>query len=266
LTFPGFVYNEHSTSLTLIGDSGTNMAMNCTDEMEEFDIFKRNDYNQSWEPSMLDSVEYGVEHGVNDKNDEDVFSWSDVLANRLEANKSVDESTSVTAQNNAGGKTIPSVVTKKTKGSKKKNPSETKDNFSCSVCDKKFHFKSFFERHVRVHTKETPFECSTCGQKFSQSNNLKAHINTEHNGFKNECKLCGKWFTGESNLRSHVNLTHGMAEPIKCTTCGVFIRANFKRHTESKKHLMELEKAGVVNDQKVDGNALMELFAASLMD
>jgi hypothetical protein len=109
------------------------MAMNCTDEMEEFDIFKRNDYNQSWEPSMLDSVEYGVEHGVNDKNDEDVFSWSDVLANRLEANQSVDESTSVTAQNNAGGKTIPSVVTKKTKGFKKKNPSE-KRTISVARC------------------------------------------------------------------------------------------------------------------------------------
>lgn len=47
---------------------------------------------------------------------------------------------------------------------------------ACGECGKKFAFKSSLERHLRVHTGETPHGCHLCPRRFARTDRLLAHL------------------------------------------------------------------------------------------
>ncbi len=73
-------------------------------------------------------------------------------------------------------------------------------SFSCSVCEKKFHFKSTLSIHERVHQKPK-FICADCGRSFRTKPPLTVHC-LEHLGLKPyKCRECQKVF-------HHANTNH----------------------------------------------------------
>ena len=58
---------------------------------------------------------------------------------------------------------------------------EKKNNFECSLCQRKFGLKHNLNMHIAVvHEKKKPFECSMCPSKFGQNVALKRHIAAVH--------------------------------------------------------------------------------------
>lgn len=79
----------------------------------------------------------------------------------------------------------------------------TRKSLSCQYCNKTFHHKGDYNKHLRKHTKEKPFSCSVCDRKFSHTSNLQRHLRL-HSGQKPfSCKNCLKSFSRKDKLASH---------------------------------------------------------------
>ncbi|KYM96604.1 DNA-directed RNA polymerase III subunit RPC5 [Cyphomyrmex costatus] len=66
--------------------------------------------------------------------------------------------------------------------------------YICETCGKEFSFKSWLDRHKRIHTGEKPFECVSCGKSFRKTDLLK-HKRMHDNERPFECKYCELRFT-----------------------------------------------------------------------
>ncbi|XP_031419547.1 zinc finger protein 436-like isoform X2 [Clupea harengus] len=104
-------------------------------------------------------------------------------------------------------------------------------NYSCSVCDKTFHFWTQFRLHQYGHTGRRPYCCALCGKRFTQKGSLKVHQRTHTGERPYHCTLCGKSFTQEGNLKLHQR-THTGERPYHCTQCG----KSFTREGSLKEH------------------------------
>ncbi|XP_045181615.2 sal-like protein 4 isoform X8 [Mercenaria mercenaria] len=51
-------------------------------------------------------------------------------------------------------------------------------NFACEICHKAFTDNWNLQRHIRVHTGESPYNCELCHKAFKGKSNLKAHMVT----------------------------------------------------------------------------------------
>ncbi|XP_042559826.1 zinc finger protein 70-like isoform X2 [Clupea harengus] len=91
--------------------------------------------------------------------------------------------------------------------------------YSCSVCDKTFHFWTQFRLHQYIHTGRRPYCCSLCGKSFTREGGLKQHQRTHTGDRPYHCTQCGKSFTREGGLKQHQRI-HTGERPYHCTQCG----------------------------------------------
>ncbi|XP_054631077.1 zinc finger protein OZF-like [Dunckerocampus dactyliophorus] len=110
--------------------------------------------------------------------------------------------------------------------------------FSCSVCDNTFTQRSTMMRHMATHTGEKPFSCSVCGKRFSQNSHRLSHMTT-HTGEKPySCSVCVSTFTQRSTLMRHM-ATHTGEKPFSCSVCGKRFSQNSHRLSHMTTHTRE---------------------------
>ncbi|XP_042867794.1 zinc finger and SCAN domain-containing protein 21-like [Penaeus japonicus] len=104
--------------------------------------------------------------------------------------------------------------------------------FACSVCGKKFSFKSWLQDHARGHTKEKPFSCNICGKSFTWKTDLMKHTRTHTKEKPYSCQTCGKSFAEKGTLMCHIRV-HTKERPYRCEICSKAFsnRGNLVQHT-----------------------------------
>lgn len=49
-------------------------------------------------------------------------------------------------------------------------------NYRCEICDKRFQFDSFLQRHKKMHSEVKEFKCPQCGRCYKYRGNLNVHL------------------------------------------------------------------------------------------
>ena len=92
--------------------------------------------------------------------------------------------------------------------------------FTCSQCMHTFTSKPNLERHVRLHTGQTPYQCSKCGQGFSRKDNFTLHQLLHKKPKPFTCTFCGKSYKDRYSLKMHFTQRHNMTLLHTCMQCG----------------------------------------------
>ena len=84
----------------------------------------------------------------------------------------------------------------------------------CDYCGEKFYD---LQKHMLVHTRETPYECQVCSKKFTKLERLKFHEGV-HTFNKVKCKVCNKGLRSQAALTQHERI-HTGEKPFLCSFC-----------------------------------------------
>ncbi|KAL2102483.1 hypothetical protein ACEWY4_001651 [Coilia grayii] len=103
--------------------------------------------------------------------------------------------------------------------------------YHCSFCRKSFSRKTWFKKHLHIHSGDKPYHCKQCGKRFLQTEDLKRHKRTHTGERPYRCKQCGKGFSLAGNLRTHQRI-HTGDKPYHCKQCGRWFshKGSLKRH------------------------------------
>ncbi|XP_045906420.1 zinc finger protein 271-like isoform X2 [Micropterus dolomieu] len=105
-------------------------------------------------------------------------------------------------------------------------------HFSCSVCRKHFQGRVEVVNHMRIHTGQKPFSCSICKKTFPWRGRVLMHMRI-HTGEKPfSCSICGLRVNQSSTLTTHLRV-HTGEKPFTCSVC----KASFSRRNNLSRHL-----------------------------
>ncbi|XP_044203525.1 zinc finger protein 665-like isoform X1 [Thunnus albacares] len=107
-------------------------------------------------------------------------------------------------------------------------------SYQCSQCDKGFQTSKGLENHMRDHTGEKPFPCVICGKRFKQESTLRAHYVTHSGERPHLCSICGKRYARTEELKVHLRV-HTGEKPYQCDKCGksFYYRQGFNNHKKT---------------------------------
>lgn len=92
----------------------------------------------------------------------------------------------------------------------------------CSICDQTFSRRTFYERHIDGHTRNS---CQTCGQSFGRRRSLVLHMIREHQVKEAEtvyaCPQCDRRFAKKPSLVAHLVRHARDAGRLGCVQCGL---------------------------------------------
>ncbi|GBP10174.1 Gastrula zinc finger protein XlCGF26.1 [Eumeta japonica] len=109
----------------------------------------------------------------------------------------------------------------------------TKDQLTCTMCDKTFMFFHALNQHMNEHFNN--FVCETCGLGFLDQSRLSMHI-IKHEDKNFPCEVCGKIFKTEAYKDLHVDRVHNKIGRIYCPKCDVRLMT----YPQKLKHLVEV--------------------------
>ncbi|XP_017768821.1 PREDICTED: zinc finger protein 501, partial [Nicrophorus vespilloides] len=109
----------------------------------------------------------------------------------------------------------------------------TEKTQTCTYCKKEFDDAALLQQHVKQHIESRPYECSYCNRRFIRPHEKVKHERI-HTGEKPHiCELCGKAFRVSYCLTLHMR-THSGSRPYQCQECG----KRFKAHSVYNHHLL----------------------------
>ena len=117
-----------------------------------------------------------------------------------------------------------------------------KEVFNCGECDKTFHYKHYFGRHLKRH-EEKEISCFYSNKDISPVRSPGKDLTVESKKAASPsdsnrvlCSACNKDFKSRSALRKHVMLRHTPREqwPFKCPLC----QQKFVARCDKKRHLL----------------------------
>lgn len=90
----------------------------------------------------------------------------------------------------------------------------TKSRFACNLCNEDEQKKPFvtfdkilYERHLLIHSGETPFQCNYCEKRYGSRSSLQYHTLT-HFEKRYKCNYCTKQFNRKKLFNEHIEKHH----------------------------------------------------------
>lgn len=125
----------------------------------------------------------------------------------------------------------------------------------CPICGKELANKKQLVRHLECHS-ETTFVCTICGKSYNTRYTLSRHMGTHLEVGKYKCNYCGKHFKNGKCMKLHL-LAHSGLKPYKCGFCEKTFPDNTRCTDHMKRHPEWKEKKDL--GQKITSVLLMEV-------
>ena len=122
---------------------------------------------------------------------------------------------------------------------------EAKSVYSCEYCDKIFHQKTNYTRHVEALHLGIKYPCLLCDYRATQKTNLDIHVESVHVKKNYECSICDYKIHSRFNLARHMRRNH-RSQRISNSKCEVCNKI-FKSEKKLKVHLKLQHAAGKKN-------------------
>ena len=115
---------------------------------------------------------------------------------------------------------------------------ESKDDFICNFCGKKYYNRQKLSKHIRdFHG--TPKKCSHCDKTFSRSYELSRHLKIHSSASDNydyECKVCQVKIKSKDKFKQHLLLHNRDQSKFRCTTCNKSFSNKYNLDVHEKIH------------------------------
>ncbi|XP_042143026.1 zinc finger protein 443 [Ixodes scapularis] len=107
----------------------------------------------------------------------------------------------------------------------------TAELHECEYCLAVFPKRNSLERHVAIHTGDTPYECRFCPMSFANKDDLTKHAPSHAGEHSFNCSVCAKSFHTRAQLVTH-RLSHTPKGPHGCPKCSAsfYLKSSFDAH------------------------------------
>ncbi|XP_049882655.1 zinc finger protein 34-like [Pectinophora gossypiella] len=115
------------------------------------------------------------------------------------------------------------------------NQHDLKSNikYTCETCKRQFQHKAHLDNHIlALHTRDKGYLCDICMTNFATPESLETHKDSHKVDKKHKCKFCKKGFYMLSTLNDHLR-THTGEKPYLCSICG----RGFSQKTNLAQHM-----------------------------
>ncbi|XP_071129153.1 oocyte zinc finger protein XlCOF6-like [Mytilus edulis] len=122
------------------------------------------------------------------------------------------------------------------------DPENVKYPYTCHICKKGFFVKAIYEGHLNTHFGKRPFSCQYCPKSYCNIYYLNIHTKRTHSGRKVckpkpfECEFCGKMFDYKSTRKEHIRKHTGYYCPFVCSICGKTLKSKLSYKMHQNTH------------------------------